>query len=87
MNVDTLSNVSNNIANSPTIAANNSTNSLNQSSTNNQSISNQLSSLGTSSDENNPFDVTENKDYFKSQDIEIKQLILNVRNFFYFKLE
>ena len=29
-------------------------------------------------EDNNPFDVTENRDYFKSQDIEIKQLIINV---------
>lgn len=29
-------------------------------------------------EDNNPFDVTENRDYFKSHDIEIKQLIINV---------
>ncbi len=32
----------------------------------------------TSNDDNNPFDIAENKDYFKSQDVEIKQLIINV---------
>ena len=30
-------------------------------------------------DYNNPFDVTENKDQFKSHDTEIKQLIINVK--------
>lgn len=31
-------------------------------------------------DENNPFDVTEKRDLFKSHETEIKQLIINVRN-------
>ena len=30
-------------------------------------------------EDNNPFDVTENRDFIKSQDVEIKQLIINVR--------
>jgi hypothetical protein len=38
-------------------------------------LSNSLSLI----DENNPFDVTENRDYFKNQDVDdIKQLIINV---------
>lgn len=65
--------------------------SLNQSTS--QSIGGGLSSVNSApsplclsssigSDDNNPFDVTENKDYFKSQDVEIKQLIINVLSLF-----
>jgi hypothetical protein len=32
----------------------------------------------TTNDESNPFDVTETKDYLKSQENEIKELIMNV---------
>jgi len=62
-------------------------NSLSSNSTNNltlNTISNSSSLTATSQkmskeDENNPFDVTENKDFFKSHDTEIKQLIINVK--------
>ena len=33
----------------------------------------------SSNEDNNPFDVTEKRDFIKSQDVEIKQLIINVR--------
>lgn len=49
---------------------------------NSQLANNQINTPAPSSslklsDDNNPFDVTENRDYFKSQDMEIKQLIIN----------
>ena len=55
---------------SSSLASNGSTNSTNNviNSTANQA----------GNDTNNPFDITENRDYFKSQDLEIKQLIINV---------
>ena len=67
-------------------------NSLSSNSTNNltlNTISNSSSLTVTSQkmskeDENNPFDVTENKDFFKSHDTEIKQLIINVKLCFFF---
>jgi hypothetical protein len=44
------------------------------------SVINQISAAMMSvEDRNNPFDVAENKEYFKSQDVEIKQLIINVK--------
>lgn len=54
--------------NSPNLANNNTT------TTNNNNSQVNLSPV----DDNNPFDIAENKDYFKSQDVEIKQLIINV---------
>ena len=53
---------------------NNNNNSNNNSNNNNV----QMNISSTSNDDNNPFDIAENKDYFKSQDVEIKQLIINV---------
>ena len=41
-------------------------------------IANSGNNQTDANDANNPFDITENKDYFKSQDVEMKQLIINV---------
>ena len=63
-------------SNSPTLS-----NTINASNTaaailNNSST--QMNASTITNDDHNPFDVAENKDYFKSQDVEIKQLIINV---------
>lgn len=86
-----ISSLNNSSTSSLTGLANTSVNSSSQQSTN-QNLSNAsnspsnatVNSGATNDDTNNPFDVTENKDYFKSQDVEIKQLIINVFKFLIF---
>lgn len=63
-----------------TNSANNSTINTISNNTNNNSLAS-TSQKNSKEDENNPFDVTENRDLFKSHDTEIKQLIINVRYF------
>ena len=72
MSSQSLSTPNQSSSNSPTLNASSSSASLkpNNSNTNIQQ--------SAPVDDNNPFDITENKDYFKSQDVEMKQLIINV---------
>ncbi len=64
-------------SNSPTLNSN-TTNASNTAAVILNNSNTQMNASSITNDDHNPFDVAENKDYFKSQDVEIKQLIINV---------
>jgi hypothetical protein len=64
-------------SNSSSISSN-----LNQATSSGENQNTQLNKNSmTNNDESNPFEVTETKDYLKSQENEIKELIMNVNRF------